>query len=463
MTTTEEQWCSWCYKETTHKRVERNYLSRNEYSCNSCSNYTVQCRYCQNMATLKPSISNSDGLLDSLMENWASELCAEHDGTISDFNKLSIRLKSLEDYQALFTNTKWNLAKGGKIAGGMLAGVAVFCPLAYLAAPGLASALGAAGLLGAAGTGTTISTLSGAALTSASLAALGPGGMVGGIVFVSAAGAALGAHQGGVVSNSYFGAINDFKIIKLQDGTGPALVFINGFLSQKNQDASDWLKAVQLKYPSNSKYYVTWESSSLYELGKLIGKGAIDTAFKIYMSELMKRGSRSFAKKLNPLNWVSTIAEIVGNPWHTSIVKSAMTGILLADLLARTDEDEGFILMGHSLGARVIYYLLTALSTKEVSPIKDVFLLGGAVDRKDFHGWKDVIKSVDGSIYNIYSDHDDILKYLYQGMNALQSSPIGLGRIELDHLKIKNIDATEIVNSHMVHKECFETVLSIHT
>jgi hypothetical protein len=411
------------------------------------------------MATFKPANSKNDSFFSSIKENWASELCAEHDGTIADFEKLNIKLSDLSEYETIFEKAKWNLAKGGKIAVGMIAGAVVFGPFAYLAAPGVASGLGAAGLLGTASTGTAISALSGAALTSASLAALGPGGMAGGIAFVSAIGAALGGTQGAVVSNNYFGAIKDFKITKIKEGSGPALIFINGFLSQKNQDSSDWINAVSDKYPSNPYYYVNWEASSLYKMGSLLGKGIGGAAFKKFITELMKRGSKSFAQKLNPLNWAQAVAELIGNPWHTSMVKASMTGILLADLIARTNNPDGFILMGHSLGSRVIYYLLCALATKNTSQINDVFLLGGAVDRKDAKGWKDAIKPVKGRIVNCYSDNDSTLKFLYQGANALASSPIGLGDIEVYHEKFINIDVTSIIDGHMQYKDKFGKIL----
>lgn len=196
-------------------------------------------------------------------------------------------------------------------------------------------------------------------------------------------------------------------------------------------------------------------------MGSLIGKGVGGAAFKTFISELMKRGSKSFAQKLNPLNWAQIISELIGNPWHTSMVKASMTGILLADIIARTNNPNGFILMGHSLGARVIYYLLCALSTKNTSQINDVFLLGGAVDRKDSKGWNDAIKSVKGKIFNCYSNNDSTLKFLYQGVNALSSSPIGLGNIEVSHEKLVNHDVTSTIGGHMQYKEKFGKIIKI--
>lgn len=173
----------------------------------------------------------------------------------------------------------------------------------------------------------------------------------------------------------------------------------------------------------------------------------------------MKRGSKSFAKKLNPLNWVQTVSELFGNPWHTSMIKASMTGILLADLIARTNNPHGFILMGHSLGSRVIYYLLCALSTKNTSMINDVFLLGGAVDRKDTKGWRNALKAVKRKIINCYSNNDSTLKFLYRGANAFSSSPIGLGNIEISDKKIVNKNTTSIISGHMQYKEKFNRIL----
>ncbi|MBC8255788.1 MAG: hypothetical protein H8E85_00580 [Candidatus Marinimicrobia bacterium] len=65
-----------------------------------------------------------------------------------------------------------------------------------LAAPAIAASFGAAGLLGAAGTGTVISTLSGAALTSASLAAIGTGTVASGTLVLTTTGAVIGACGG---------------------------------------------------------------------------------------------------------------------------------------------------------------------------------------------------------------------------------------------------------------------------
>ena len=83
-------------------------------------------------------------------------------------------------------------------------GAIIAAPFALAAAPVIAASAGAAGLLGStATTGTLISTLGGASLTNASLAAIGNGaliigggGMAGGTAVIGTAGAAAGAGAG---------------------------------------------------------------------------------------------------------------------------------------------------------------------------------------------------------------------------------------------------------------------------
>jgi len=401
------------------------------------------------MAKGKAKLTDTEdvSVFGTLKRNWNDELCAEHDGTIASFKNLSMTLEDLEDYRLLFERTQPNLLKLGMIAGGVVAGVAVFCPLSYLAAPTVAASLGTTGILGAAGTGTTIATLHGAALTSSSLAAIGGGTMAAGTAVVTAAGAGLGAIQGGVFSNNYYGNVKDFRIEKINEGKGPALVFVNGFLSEKRPKASEWRRAVKDRYWKNPWYMLSWESKALHDLGSLIIKGSGGKAFKTYVTRLAARASRKAGGKLNPLAWATIIADLLSNPWHVATVKSAMTGLLLADLLPRVKK-KNFILMGHSLGCRVIYYTLQALSTRKQRCVKDVYLFGGAVQRTDEDGWKQATKAVKGKIYNCHTKNDWVLKCLYRPAQ-LMSNPIGLGAIKYPSSRIDNWDVSELVNGHL--------------
>jgi hypothetical protein len=457
--------CSWCYQKADHKTVEHNYLRRNVCQCAKCANYTLNCRAigCNNYAKGHPGHDLSDkagSMLDKLKHNWHSEFCAEHDGTIASFERLDQKLSDIRNFDEIFKDRKTNMVKATTTAGAVVGGVAVFAATAGTAAPAYAAAMGKLGVLGAASTGTAISSLSGAALTSASLAVIGGGTVTSGVLFVTAAGAALGSVIGGVVSNQYVGQIQDFDILRYNEGEGTSIVFVNGFLNQDNDDIEDWRDGARKRFKKNPWYLITWESKRKAAIGKMLGGNATKAAIAEVFKKFARWGTKKAGSKINPLTWAAFAAELAGNDWHSAMTKASMTGILLADLIARTPRKR-YILVGHSLGARVIYYTLEALSTRTSTPlISDAILLGGAIGAEDEQGWECATKAVSGRIYNCFSSNDDVLNYAYRGASALMSLPIGVSPITLDSEKIANWDCSELVGSHMAWKPKFGEVLT---
>lgn len=441
------RYCSWCFNKSNHVLREHNQLRRNIYGCDHCLKRTLECRYCNHMAR-----GSEDG--------WDDELCAEHAGEIASFERLGLQLDDLSGYARIFERDSVNMKKVGIATACTIAGCAVFGPAALYAGPALASSLGAAGALGAAGTGTAISSLSGAALTSASLAAIGGGTMAAGTAVITATGAALGGYYGGMVSNSYFGQVEGFRINKVRGGNRHAVIFVNGFLSQGSDDTKDWQTGLDEKFRRNHWYHVDWEAKNLLKLGSML-KIAPRTFAKNVVVGLAAKGSKSAALRLNPLGAVMTAADLVDNPWHTAMVKAQMTGIMLADAIARTPKWR-FTLAGHSLGARVVYYALEALATKKVKRVRDAYLLGGAVSNHT-GDWERAATAVGGTIYNCHSDKDTVLKYMYQGANLGRSVPVGYRPIRSQHHRIHNLDCTGIVDDHMKWKDALPDILwSLH-
>jgi hypothetical protein len=394
----------------------------------------VQCRFCYNFSKCG--------------DYWDDELCAEHDGCIANFSTLDMKLESIEKYKPLFTRKNVNVKKVATIAVASIGGAAVIAPAAFLAAPAVGGAIGS--LMG----------LSGAAATNAGLAAIGGGaiasgglGMAGGLAITSAIGAGLGGSLGGVISNSYFGDIEGFDILRIKAGTGMPVIFIDGFLSQNNIDTNDWQAQLKEIYPNNPWYYVTWESKRLYDIGKSLINTSGQKAVEALIIELAKKASKAAVQKAGPLGQIYSVLGLINNPWSIACTKAGQMGVLLADILARTNKK--YILCGHSLGARVIYYALEALGTKEDKLIYDVHLLGGAVgnDKKD---WEKAKKAVSGKINNYKSDNDYVLSTMYKLGTFFTSNPIGLNDIEV--AKINTIDVTSIVKGHMEYKNNFAKI-----
>jgi pimeloyl-ACP methyl ester carboxylesterase len=396
--------------------------------------------------------------LARMRASWDDEFCAEHDGRIASFERLGLKLDDLEDYKQVLEPRKANYAKGALTLTTIVGGGVVLGPLAFLSAPAIAGALGGAGLLGAAGTGTAITALHGAALTNAALAAIGMGyGMAGGMVILTAAGTALGGYQGAAISNAYYSNIQNFDIIKVREGRGPAVICVNGFLCQSDPWTREWRDGIQHRFKNNPMYYVQWESKNLREIGDVFSKAAASTAADRIIGQLAKRGMR---RAMNPLKWGSMLTGLAANPWHVSTVKAAETGVLLADMLARTKHKPGFILVGHSLGSRVIHYALQALSTKERRVVREAHLLGGAVEA-DVVAWKQASSAVEERVYNYHTKNDAVLTYLYQvAQRAFESEgPIGLQAIQVRNGKLKNFDASAFVGGHLGYKPALPALL----
>lgn len=453
-------YCSWCYRKTTHHIVQNNIFRRDVRKCSRCGHYTLRCRsvHCEHFAkghSKEHEAGKKGTLVDRVKEGWHAEFCAEHDGTVASFEHLEDKLKDISDFRSLFAGRKRNLAKLATVTSAVVAGVVIVGLTAGAAAPEVAAVLGNIGLLGTASTGTAIASLSGAALTSASLAAIGGGG----VAFITAVGAALGGVLGGVVSTRYVGEIKDFDVIKGQSGRGASVLFVNGFLNQRNDDLKDWRESAERVFKRRPWYLVTWESKTLASLGQLLGGNAGKAAVGKLIVALAKRASKKAGGKIASAPYMAIAADLVGNDWHTAMTKAAMTGIVMADLISRTPRRK-YILVGHSLGCRVIYYALEALSTRADSPlVKDVILLGGAVGADDDAGWSRAVEAVSGKIHNCFSSRDVVLTAAYKGANAFLSEPIGLRPISHVSPCIENWDCTEFIGGHMEWKPKFDEVL----
>jgi len=437
-------WCSACFKKTTHVLIEKNTLTRNVYECQECHSRTLQCRYCSSMA-----LSG---------KKWDAECCAEHDGSIASFPKLELKLKEIADFGQIFQRDSVNMVRVGKYAAGAVGGAAIAIPFAILAAPVLAAAAGSVGLLGAAGTGTAICELSGAALTSASLAAVGGGTMAAGTAVITAVGAALGATQGGLIANSYFGDIKGFAIRRLRHGSKHGVIVVNGFLSEQGTDVADWEQTLSRHYLPDAWYHLDWEAKRLRDLGSMASASFGKLKNSVAIKAAAGRAAKAAGKKIAPAATLTLAADLVDNPWHVAMFRAQQTGILLAEAISRTP-GWTFTLAGHSLGARVIYFALEALSTQRRKPIRDVYLLGGAVDRGDEAGWASATKPVRSMIYNCFSKNDEVLGTIYRTANGFMSDPIGFDVITHPSRKILNFDCTALVPGHMEWKQNFGEIL----
>jgi hypothetical protein len=248
--------------------------------------------------------------------------------------------------------------------------------------------------------------------------------------------------------------------VKQNEGGERSVVFINGFLTEREEHCLDWKHGIRGRFDDASWYFVRWESKSKHKIGQYICSTAGSTAVKVLVKRLAASGSKAFVRKLNPLAALQGVLSATANGWHTSMFKAMKTGVLLADVIARTPENR-YVLMGHSLGARAIYYALLALSTRSVKVVESVYLLGGAVDRTDINGWNQAVSALrsGGRIFNCYSKNDKVLGQIYCAANAGLSDPVGFAPIENCPSAIVNVDCTDFIDGHSQWKAHLAEVL----
>lgn len=385
---------------------------------------------------------------------WDDECCAVHDGTIGSFSSLSLRLSNIGEWRRVTEREGVNIAKVGKITGGAVAVGLVATGAGAIAAPAIGGAIGGlAGLSGAAATSHGLAVLGGGAL------AAGGFGMAGGSTVIAVGATLLGGAGGGVLVNKFAGEIEGFDIRTRRQGSRTQVMVVNGFLSQDEDLLGSWERVLKGNFSKNVWYEVAWESKRLRDLGALTLSRARGTALHRAAVQMAKVATKNAGKKLSPAVWLSTLLEIGGNPWLVALSKAQKTGQILADLILRADGRARYVLMGHSLGARVVYYTLQALAESGKPPrIEEVHLLGGAVGNSRAT-WRGISTAVRGKIYNYYSENDGVLRVLYRIGTLFSSEPIGRAEIKLRSDRIQNVNVSSLVMGHGDFKSNFSNFI----
>lgn len=426
------EWCSGCFAKTVHRYVRGADRPARTYLCQACGTPTVACAVlgCSHHAVVRPRTPVT------------LSYCAEHRHDIPGFAKLDATIPTLGDYASFLKHEVRNAVRITKVAGGTIGAAAVIAPVAFFAAPAVGAALGSSALGGS---------LTGAAATSHGLAMLGGGsvasgglGMLGGTAVVTATGTALGGALGAATASAYVGTDRSFAIERVREGVGTPVVFATGFLTEGHSGWGDWQRLVNTRYADAPVYQVHWGAKELKDLSALLSTSSVKAAAHALLVQGAKRGSKAFGL-LPGIGWVLAGHGVAANPWTIAKTRASMTGALLAELLARTVEGP-YVLMGHSLGARVMVTAAQALGTRPGPPrLESMHLLGAAVDRKG--DWRSLQDAVAGTVWNYWSAEDSVLHWLYRlaegGQEAAGNKGFGS---RLPRIKDRNV--SRLVSGH---------------
>lgn len=266
-----------------------------------------------------------------------------------------------------------------------------------------------------------------------------------------------------------------FAITRVRAGQEPAIICIDGFLTEGEDTSQAWLSNLPADFSTHAVYVVTWESKCLKDVARLVSGITAQAAYH-FGFQGMKSG--------NPIvSGLSLISSLVSNPWSEACDKAKFAGWRLARILAERPAKS--ILVGHSLGARVIYFCLDELYRMKAGQqsLEAVYLLGGAVNNTHDAGarmfdvisrgllsgvtsrlvttetnWAGLKSLISGPIFNCYSENDSVLKYLYNTSQFFMGDSVGQNSIE-GH-GFTNVDVSHLIDGHRAYKPNLADVMT---
>jgi len=424
-------WCSSCLEFSGHARVKVPLEWAPARLCRSCGAPTVEC----------PAPSCAAMADRGVAKVRLPHFCAMHRHEIPSFEKAGRQLESLGEWQLMVDFEKPNLARGTRILSGAGLGLATLATAGFAAAPAIGGAVGS--MLGG---------YSGAAATSYGLALLGGGsvaagglGMAGGAAVVTVVGGALGGGLGAKAMNDYVGEDKSFRIEEHKSGPGVPVIFASGFLTEGVDSWYAWRSMIEKRYPDSPVYQVHWGAKETGDLWRLLMHSGIKASASRTITSLASRATASASTVVMPVAGILAAADAATNPWFTAKNRASKTAVVLADLIARTSAP-AYVLVGHSLGARVMVMTAEILATSRDTPqIDDMHLLGAAIganiDKQPLN------QAVGGTVHNYFSRRDSVLKNLYR-VAELGQQPSGLQGFRSAFPRIKDHDVSKKVANH---------------
>ncbi|KAF3504001.1 hypothetical protein F2Q69_00040540 [Brassica cretica] len=256
---------------------------------------------------------------------------------------------------------------------------------------------------------------------------------------------AAGAGLAGAKMARRTGEIEEFEFKAIGEnhnqGRLAVEILVAGFVFKEE----DFVKPWEGLTSNLERYTVIWESKNII---------AVSTAIQDWLTsrvamELMRQGAMYtvLSSLLAAMAWPATIlvaADFIDSKWSIAIDRSDKAGRLLAEALRKgLQGNRPVTLVGFSLGARVVFKCLQALTETEKNAeiVERVVLLGAPISINN-ENWRDMVA---GRFINVYATNDWTLgvafraSLLAQGLAGIQ--PVCIPGIE-------DVDVTDMVEGH---------------
>ncbi|XP_063900283.1 transmembrane and coiled-coil domain-containing protein 4-like [Zophobas morio] len=328
---------------------------------------------------------------------------------------------------------KYALIGAAAVGGGVLIGVT-----GGLAAPLVAA--GAGVILGASA-GTFLATAGGVALTTTLFAGAGMG----------LAGSAMSNR---VADLQEF----EFKCVAKNPGSLSVLVSVSGWISEDYDFEDQWGSLDDF----SERYVIIWEREDLRNVTKSIKDIAVNMGTTFVAKRIIAQTSLAalLAAVALPMSLMD-LKLAIDNPWSRAMSRAKKAGAVLADALVERKYGQRPVnLIGHSFGARAIFFALLDLASRKKpfrGIIENVYLMAAPVPI-DPSTWFKACSVVAGTITNCYHPNDMVLGLFYR-VTSISMDVAGISPIDLPQSLVENVDVSDVVNGHTDYPDKMDHVL----
>lgn len=267
--------------------------------------------------------------------------------------------------------------------------------------------------------------------------------------------------------DQYAREVEDFRFLPLRDEWGReckredkdvrrlrVTIGINGWLTSKEDVTKPW----RFLGDESEVFALRYEMDRLLALGESLEGLVASTAWSVVKVEILKRTVLATLWSALWPAYLMNAASYIDNPFSLARNRSEKAGKVLADaLINKVQGERPVTLIGYSLGARVIYSCLRSLAARQkFGLVENVVFIGAPIPSNRNH-WQVMRSVVSGKMYNVYSDSDFILAFLYRA-TSVQLGIAGLQEIK-DIEGVENLDLSKEVQGHLRYPELIGKIL----
>ena len=273
----------------------------------------------------------------------------------------------------------------------------------------------------------------------------------------------------GKMVDQYAKEVSDFKFLPVASEWGEhttkpeteeesrrlrVTIGINGWLNSREDVVKPW----RILGQDSEVFALRYEMNALIELGNSLKNMVSSYAWSYVKLEILKRTVlATLWSALWPV-YLLKMATSIDNPFAVARNRSEKAGEVLADALINKAQGERPVtLIGYSLGARVIYSCLKSLAERRAFGLVESVVFIGAPVPSNADNWRTMCSVVSGKIFNVYSENDYILAFLYRA-TSIQFGVAGLQEIS-NVQGVSNLDLSKEVSGHLRYPELVGKIL----